>query len=396
MTPKLSLEVEAATPKTGVVVAAPFAVSAAWLAPHEAALIEAEWADLAANALEANPFYSPALLIPALDAFASENVRLALVRDARGRLIALAPFAPAVGYSRLPVRYLATWMHEHCFFAVPLIRKGSEKEALPALFDLAESEGAFLRLRHLDAAGPIRAAAIDAAAKTGRLASPSARYSRALLFAGYETDAYLREALGGKKRKELRRLRARLEAEGRVSFETLIERGDLSLWMQDFLTLEASGWKGRAGTALAAKAESRAFLAAALDRAFDAGALDFHRLAVNDRPIAMIVNFNGGGECYSFKIAYDEEFARYSPGVMLEIEMMRALEKREGLFFVDSCAAPDHPMINSLWRERREIEALNVSGARAGARTIFRVLTGLERLGERLRRKTKEAAGGDL
>lgn len=396
MTPKPLLEVEAQTPKTGVVVAAPFTVSAAWLAPREATLIEAEWADLAQNAVESNPFYSPALLIPALDALASENVRLALVRDARGRLIALAPLAPAVGYSRLPIRYLATWMHEHCFFAAPLIRRGAEREALTALFDLAEGDGAFLRLRHLDAGGPIHAAAIEAAAKTGRLASPSARYSRALLLAGYETDAYLREALTGKKRKELRRLRARLEAEGRVSLETLIERGDLSLWMQDFLTLEASGWKGRAGTALAAKAENRAFFAAALSRAFDLGALDFHRLAVNDRPIAMIVNFKRGGECYSFKIAYDEEFARYSPGVMLEIEMMRALEGRKDLSFVDSCAAPDHPMINSLWRERREIEALNVSGKRASPRMIFRILTGLERLGERLRRKNKEAAGGDL
>lgn len=396
MTSTPSLEVEAHTPTSGVVVAAPFAVSAAWLTPREAVAIETEWADLAANAIEANPFYSPALLIPALDAFASENVRLALVRDARGRLVALAPFAPAVGYSRLPVRYLATWMHEHCFFAAPLVRTGSEKEAFPALYNLAEGEGAFLRLRHLAAAGPIRAAAIDAAEKTGRLASPSARYSRAVLSAGYETDACLRETLTGKKRKELRRLRARLDAEGRVSFETLAERDDLSLWMQDFLALESSGWKGRAGTALAAKPESRAFFAAALARAFDAGALNFHRFAVNDRPIAMIVNFKGGGDCYSFKIAYDEEFARYSPGVMLEIEMMRALEKREGLSFVDSCAAPDHPMINSLWRERRAIEALNISGKSAGARTVFRVLTGLERIGERLRRKTKEAAGGDL
>ncbi len=392
MTPERSREAAVQTPKPGVVVAAPFTVSGALIAPREAALIEAEWANLAANAVEANPFYSPALLIPALDAFASENVRLALVRDARGRLIALAPIEPVAGYSRLPVRYLATWMHEHCFFAAPLIRRGSEKEALPALFDLVEGEGAFLRLRHLDAGGPICAAAIDAATRTGRLASPSARYRRALLLAGYETDAYLREALNGKKRKELRRLRARLEAEGRVSFETLIGRDDLSLWMQDFLILESSGWKGRAGTALASKAESRAFFAAALERAFDAGALDFHRLAVNDRPIAMIVNFVGSGGAYSFKIAYDEGFARYSPGVMLEIDMMRALEKRAGFSFVDSCAAPDHPMINSLWRERRAIEALNVSGKSAGAKILFRILTGLERAGERMRGKQGETA----
>jgi len=401
MTPELSRDAALPTPKAGVVIAAPFAVTAAMLTPHEAAAIEAEWADLAANASEANPFFSPALLIPALEAFASDAVRVAVARDARGRLIALAPVAPAFGYARLPVNYLATWMHEHCFFAAPLIRKGEEDAALTALFDLADREGAFFRLRHLDARGAVAQTALKAARRAGRRAESSARFDRALLTGGFDAAKILESSMRGKKRKELRRLRARLEDLGPVAFETLPDAEAIDLWTNDFLFLEGSGWKGGAGTALSSTREARSFFAAAIRRAFDAGSLDFHRLTLSGRPIAMIVNFIECGAGYSFKIAYDEAYARFSPGVMLEIELMRALEGRAGLAFVDSCAARDHPMINALWPDRRDIEAINVSGKSAPARWLFRLLTGLERLGEKTRRtlyaeKTKRDDDDDL
>jgi CelD/BcsL family acetyltransferase involved in cellulose biosynthesis len=360
--------------------AAPVSLRASFIA--DIAALMPSWADLAANAAEPNPFYGPALLPPALDAFAAEGPRLAVVRDQDERLIALAPVAPLRGYSRLPVRYLATWMHPHCFFAAPLIRKGHEQEALSALFDLTEKEGAFFRLRHLDADGPIFAAARAVAEETVRRTADSNRYQRALLKGGFETEAYLHDALRGKKRKELRRLRNRLEEDGAVAFERLDDRAMLGRWTLDFLALEGAGWKGREGTALGGDPASAKFFADALLSSFDRGALRFYRLTHGGKPIAMIVNFIEGAAGYSFKIAYDEAYARYSPGVMLEIEMMKALEAERGLSFIDSCAQKDHPMINSLWRERRTIVALNVSRRDAPSRLLFRLLTELEKAGE--------------
>jgi CelD/BcsL family acetyltransferase involved in cellulose biosynthesis len=384
----LSRQADAA-PTSGAPVAlrASFAADIAALLPS--------WTDLAANAAEPNPFYGPALLPPALDAFAGERPRLAVVRDQDDRLIALAPVAPLRGYSRLPVRYLAAWMHPHCFFAAPLIRKGFEKESFAALFDLVEREGAFFRLRHLDAEGPVFAAARAVALETGRLAAESNRFERALLGGGYETEVYLQNALRGKKRKELRRLRNRLEEDGAVEFETLDDRAALGRWTLDFLALEGAGWKGREGTALASDAASSKFFAQAVLAAFDARALRFHRLTHGGKPIAMIVNFIEGGAGYSFKIAYDEAYARYSPGVMLEIEMMKALEAERGLSFIDSCASKDHPMINSLWRERRSIVALNISRRDAPSKALFQFLTGLERAGEARRARLAAALKDD-
>ncbi len=368
------------------------------IAPSALQDLRDEWGGLSANAVEPNPFYGPALLLPALDAFGNEGAETVIVRDAAGRLIGLAPIAPQKGYSRLPVPYIATWMHPHCFFASPLVRPGSERAFFRAFFALAERRGAFLRLRHLDADGLLFAAALSVAAETGRLASPSARYRRALLKGGWQTEAVLAASFDGKKRKELRRLRNRLGDHGAVSFTTLSRAGDVAAWTETFLALEAGGWKGRAGTALASDPAAARFFSAAVAAAFGEGMVRFHRLDVGGEIIAMIVNFVEGGAGYSFKIAHDEAYARYSPGLMIEIDMMKALEGAAGLAFIDSCAKADHPMIDRLWRERRTISALNISRRDAPSKALFRLLTMLERVSEAARKpamKTAEPDGDD-
>lgn len=59
--------------------------------------------------------------------------------------------------------------------------------------------------------------------------------------------------------------------------------------------------------------------------------------------------------------------ARFSPGVLIELDNLRhVLDGPDGPDWMDSCAAPDHPMIDSLWAERRTIVQYRVAlkGAR--------------------------------
>lgn len=373
-------------------------LSAAVVGAPALAALTAEWRDLAANAVEPNAFYSPAMLVPALEAFADERPAVVIARDGEGRLAGLAPIALQRGYSRLPVPYVATWMHKHCFFAAPLVRPGYENAFFRALFDLAESRGAFLRLRHLDAEGPLFAAAAAVAADTGRLSAQSARYERAMLRAPWSTDDYLKISLNGKRRKELRRRRARLEEAGALRFETSAAGDDFDAWADDFMTLEASGWKGAAGTAMRQDPASERFFRDAVRRAAGTGEARFFRLMLGARPIAAAVNFQSGAVSYSFKIAYDEAYSRFSPGVMMETDMMKALEGAPGLAFVDSCAKTGHPMIDRLWRGRRVIAALNISRRGPAAKAVFRLLTILEAASEKARaarRKSTEPDGDD-
>jgi hypothetical protein len=56
-----------------------------------------------------------------------------------------------------------------------------------------------------------------------------------------------------------------------------------------------------------------------------------------------------------FKIAYDEAFARFSPGVQLTVELTRRLAADPAIAYADSTALPGHPMIDHVWRERRRV-----------------------------------------
>ena len=75
-------------------------------------------------------------------------------------------------------------------------------------------------------------------------------HARACLDATRDADELLRDALGAKKLKELRRQRHRLAEHGEVGFEVARTPDDVARALETFLILEASGWKAQRGTAL--------------------------------------------------------------------------------------------------------------------------------------------------
>jgi hypothetical protein len=77
------------------------------------------------------------------------------------------------------------------------------------------------------------------------------------------------------------------------------------------------------------------------------------RMLQADRPIAAGVLLKSGDGAWFWKIAYDETVARASPGVQLTLDLTEAMLAAPAIAWCDSCATADHPMIDSLWRERR-------------------------------------------
>lgn len=321
------------------------------------------WAELSAHAAEANCFYTPDLLLPALAHLDGQGVRL--IEAMHGDMaIGLMPVSVERHYGRLPVRNAANWTHRHCFFGAPLIRRGHEQAAWAgflALLDETPEVGNFLHLSGLDAAGA-NAAALEAVCFAQRRAIVEIkRYDRALLRSTLSADEYWETHVRSKKRKEIRRLQKRLAELGTVQSRTLTNASDLISWCEDFLTLEAAGWKGEEGTALKCRDGDTAFFHAACAAAFASGALHFLRIDLDGRAIAMLVNFRHGNGAFSFKIAFDEALGRFSPGVLIEIDNLHAVQDAPAIDWMDSCAAVDHPMIDSLWAERRSIVQYRVA-----------------------------------
>ena len=73
----------------------------------------------------------------------------------------------------------------------------------------------------------------------------------------------------------------------------------------------------------------------------------------------MLVNLLAPPGAFAFKTTFDESYARFSPGVLIQLENLHILE-REEIAWVDSCAMDNHPMIDSLWSGRRTIVRVTV------------------------------------
>lgn len=332
---------------------------------------------LAGDAAEPNVFAERWFLESSLERLAvQEDVRLAVVTLASGELVGLMPLTVKSEYGRIPIRNVQNWQHANAFLGLPLVRAGMETAFWQALLTALDECSWATGLAHftgLTEDGPVFAG-LQA---VGRRCDIAQRYERALLQSDRAPEDYWAGSVRSKKRKELRRQAKRLAEKGELGFRTLGEGDDAAEWARLFLELETRGWKGDAGSALGCEGKHAGFFIDICERAHREAKLDFHRLDLNGRPIAMLVNFLSPPGGFSFKIAFDENYARFSPGVLIEEYNLRVLD-RDDIGWMDSCASVDHPMINSLWRERRTIilATLPLSGLRNAM--IFRACRSAE------------------
>ncbi len=338
------------------------------------------WTALAATASEPNPFFESWYLLPSLRALDLQKRVRILVLEAAGIPLALMPIARSMAYYGHPLPHLRNWTHANCFLGCPLVAQGAEIAFWQGLIDWADENAGyalFFHLVHLPLSGRLHHALRDLLAEQGRAAALVFREERALLASNGSAETYLEQALSGKKRKELRRQHKRLAEAGTLHFTRQLGQADLDRWIADFLRLEAQGWKGKAGSALACADDTTALFREALAGASAAGRLERLSLALDGRPIAMLANFLCPPGAFSYKTAFDERYARFSPGVLLQRENLALLD-HEQIDWCDSCATADHPMIDHIWRERRAIGRISFGIGGAARQTVFRQIARLE------------------
>jgi len=358
--------------------------------------LRAQWEELAASACEPNAFVEPWFASAAARHLGGAGVRLAEIRQG-GLLLGLLPLSIEQSYGRIPVRFVQNWSHANSFLGSPLVRAGNEESFWRGLFQALDRESwapGFLHLRDLAADGPVARGLFAAAAALGRPAPIVHSERRAFLQSDLAPDRYYERTVRKKKRKEINRLRNRLGELGPVTTRIFSAGDDLAAWCDEFLDLELRGWKGKEGTALASTTAGERFFREAVSGANAAGRLQLLRMDLGDRPIAMLVNFLTPPGSFSFKTAFDEEFARFSPGVLIQLENLRILEQ-PGIAWMDSCAAQDHPMIDSLWAERRTLVRVTVPLQGMRRRAAFAAARTLEKLSALRRRPAAATASSD-
>lgn len=307
----------------------------------------APWRDLIKRALEPNVFLEPAFAFPAAAHLEARDVGVLSVH-AGSEMIALL----AGRVENRPVPVFVAWTHPYAPLSGPLLDRQTSAETVPALmtalpelpgapkaalFPLLPEAGVAARLIGLHLAG------------RGQTATRFNVHMRAALLQD-EVDGPATVSPG--KRKELRRQRRRLSELGHVEHEVASTPRDVRAAITDFVALEERGWKGRAGTAVARDSEAAQFMIDAVVGLAQERKARVDRLSIDGRTVAATIVLYSGDYAWFWKIAYDEELARYSPGVQIATELTDILATDRSLALVDSCAVADHPMIDHLWPDR--------------------------------------------
>lgn len=339
------------------------------------------WRDLYDRSLEQNIFLDPDFALPALTYLHPHGLKMLAVFDAvpERRLLALTPIIPP----RLPGGLARIYLHKQAALGLPLLDRTLAAAALAKLVETAKS----LPL----APGALVFSDIPRDGPTFRLFRDIFGEDRLYLINQYERAALLPAAADAsidrktKASKNATRLFRRLGERGALSYRVARD-GDVAAAMAEFLALESRGWKGASKTALASTPERARFASSMAENLAHAGKLRIESLDLDGKPVAMGVVIEDNGTTYFWKTAYDEAYAALSPGVLFVRELTGRLIAGGTPLKIDSCATPNHPMIDHLWPQR--IAMLDLVLALApGWRG--RVTVAAENLRRRLRNKAK-------
>lgn len=323
----------------------------------------AEWRELARDAVTPNPFHEPWFLAPALAQFDPRGNAFLATLVVHGQLVALMPLWRKTDYSGHYLPHLVNWLHANCFCGEPLVARGHSAAFWRQLLEWCDSNqraSLFLHLACLPTDGTAYGT-LQQMGETGeRSFAPVKFIQRAALRRGKAPRDHLAATMDKKRRKELSRKRRRLEEAGELAFSRQFGTAGLDRWIEEFLELERAGWKGTAGSSLASAPQTEILFREALEGAAHQGRLERLAFHLDGRPLAMLSSFLAPPHSFGFKTAFDERYAKYSPGMLLQVENLALLE-RDDLELADSCAAPGHPMIEQIWSERRAIAMVSIA-----------------------------------
>lgn len=317
----------------------------------------ASWQSLASRAAEPNGYFLPdwALAVDTFSHGRTGNHALSAWSENGDTLIGLMPAVSAWHAYKLPLPALVT-ADVYPPLGTVLLDRDKADEAAGRLMRQARAAGArALILRDTPLDGPVMAAFTRATAWDGLQPRVLQSHARALLDATRDADELLRDALGAKKLKELRRQRNRLGDFGEVVFTIAATPEDIAPALEVFLELEASGWKARRGTALIQDEGHLASIRRAVRDMAARGECEVVSLYAGGTPVAAAIVLRHLDRAFYFKLGVEERFAKCSPGVLLTLELTRYMCADERIASVDSIAIPGHPMIDPIWRDRLAI-----------------------------------------
>lgn len=308
-------------------------------------------ADLGRRALDPNIFHDPALVDAATGLVGPVSI---VAIAAGGRLLAALPVHRRRAGFGLGGALPHVLTHRNGPLGTPAVDPELAPEDLARLIAAAIGQAPGLVVPFLDLGSATAERFAAAAACLGTEAMVVRAHHRAALDATQSPEAF-HAALSGKRRKEWGRLERRLGDLGTLVHDRALTPVAIDAALDDVLALEAKGWKGRNATALLHDSQGLTFARDGIARLKDRGQVRIDRLILGGQTIAGLISFLAAGRVFIWKTAYDEDQARFSPGVLLMLKATADFLADPTIAHGDSLAVPGHPMIEPIWPERARI-----------------------------------------
>jgi CelD/BcsL family acetyltransferase involved in cellulose biosynthesis len=120
----------------------------------------------------------------------------------------------------------------------------------------------------------------------------------------------------------LERFRRKMKREYAADFAVIAPPDELDAELDDGFRVEASGWKGRAGTAIVSNPATEAFYRE-IAREFERrGELRLSRIGLDGHTVAFDLCILHDDRLYLLKTGFDEDFRRLAPGLVMRLSII--------------------------------------------------------------------------
>ncbi len=154
------------------------------------------------------------------------------------------------------------------------------------------------------------------------------------------------------RRSDFRRAARRAREQGEVAFEMLSPGpAAFDALFDEAIAVELRSWKREAGTAIAVDPAKERFFRAWFRAASEAGIVRIAFLRIGGRVVAMQMALEHLGRYWLFKIGFDEDYARCSPGTLLMLHTI-GWSARRGLSAFELLGDVE-PWIALFWTQQR-------------------------------------------
>ncbi len=354
---------------------------------------------LASDSEPSNLFFEPNFVEPAVRHLGNRQINFICLYEITGQHRELKFFAPATitrcGLRRH--RVLRIWSHPYAPLSSPLVAGKDFERTVSGFVNCIEnaspSRFSAILFQHLPKADPFASAMFLEPRLSQKLVRHAATSRAAIL--GRDGLHRATALTSGKRRQRLNKARQRLEEHGAVNWVRSTDIHSTKLALQMHLALEDKCWKGKKGTSILKDPDATAFTESAVKNLAADSECTIHALTLDEVPVASMILFHQNGQYFPWKIAFDEDYAKFSVGNLLNDHVNGLLAEDKHFRKLDSLASELNNTARRFWPDELELSNMVIGLGQYGSRTALQIAAELDLLSSS-KRSAKRLLGRSL